>query len=70
MDELNLEVSPQCSQALGDLAAMADTPLKPGETQDNRNKKAEEALVRFQKHFGQSFLIVLPWERLTSNLDQ
>lgn len=54
MDELNLEISPQCGKALKELADMVDKPLEFGEGQETRKKKAEQALIRFQEHFGKS----------------
>lgn len=55
MDELSLEVSPQCDEALKSLRDMADKPLEPlKESQDDRNGKAKDALRLFQEHFGKS----------------
>ena len=50
MDQLNLDVSPQCSEALKSLRDMADLPLDPlKESQADRNRKAKAALKLFQE---------------------
>jgi hypothetical protein len=53
MDEFNLEITPQCQEALTGLVKMVNEPLNPSETQEERNQKAEGALKIFQRRFGE-----------------
>jgi hypothetical protein len=53
MDELNLEITPQCQEALTGLVKMVNEPLDPSETQEDRNQRAEDALRLFQRRFGE-----------------
>ena len=52
MDELNLDIAPHCKDALEELKAYAEHELGDSEDQELRYNKAEDALIRFQRHYG------------------